>query len=84
MCEKMKTHIEIDGVILTREAIHRLKNFQENGNDNIQSIRDNIADAVCFIGQNLDSVHKDDFQKIQYLITDLSFIRDYFNELRKP
>ncbi len=84
MCEKMKTHIEVEGVILTPEVIARLKSFQDNNNDTIQSIRETIADAVCFIGQNLDTVHSDDFTKIQYLITDLSFIRNYFDELRKP
>lgn len=80
----VKTHIEVNGVILTEEALKRLSEFQKHGNEDIRYCRERIADAICFIGQKLDTVDEGEMEKIRFLITDLSFIRDHFNDLQKP
>lgn len=82
--KNVKTHIEVNGVILTPELISRLKEFQKNDNEDIRCCRERIADAICFIGQQLDYVVEKDMKKVRFLITDLSFICDHFNDLKKP
>lgn len=84
MEKQIKTNIEVGGVILTDAAINRLKEFQESDNEQISSNRENIADAICFIGKNFDYANREDVQQLQDLITNLSFIRDYFNDFKKP
>ena len=84
MQEKVKTNIEVNGVVLTGEAISRLKELQEYNNDHINVIRNYIADTVCFLGQSFDYFSSADIEKVKRQITNLSYIRDYFNDLRKP
>lgn len=84
MENQVKTNIEVGGTILTPQLLGRLKGFQDRDNENIRLCREHIADAVCFIGKNIDSVSTDQLKKIQNLITDLSYIRDYFNDFSKP
>lgn len=74
---------EINGAMLTQSAINRIKTLQEQDNYVINTSRDAIADAVCFIGKNLDG-SENQTEEIRQLITDLSFIRDYFTDLKKP
>jgi hypothetical protein len=84
MDKKMKTNIEVGGVILTEQAIARLKDFQQHGNEDIRICRERIADAICFIGRNLETVPENELEQVHFLITDLSYIRDHFNDLQKP
>jgi hypothetical protein len=81
---EVKTNIEVSGVILAEKAIHRLNELQSHNNEQIASCREYIADAICFIGKNFDYALREDLNELQDLITNLSFIRDYFNDLRKP
>ena len=73
----------INGAVLTNSVIKRIADFQENENENVQSCRDTLANAVCFIGRNLDST-ENKTNEIRDLITDLSYIRDYFLDFKKP
>lgn len=82
--QEVKTNIEIKGVCLTEKLIDRLLEFQSHDNEAIASIRENIADAICFVGKNFDYTSREDIRELQDLITNLSFIRDYFNDLKKP
>lgn len=79
---EIKNHIEVGGVVLTQQAINRLNCLQEHNNENINSIRNNIADAICYIVQSMDGTSYD--QQMQFLIADLSCIRDYFLDFQKP
>lgn len=81
---QIKTNIEVGGAILTEAAIKRLKDFQEDDNEHIRVIKEKIADAVCFIGRSFDNVSDSDFRAVKELLTDLSYIRDYFDDLCKP
>lgn len=80
----VKTNIEVGGVVLTEKALFRLRELQSHDNETIASTREHIADAICFIGKNFDYANRENVQELQDLITNLSFIRDYFSELQKP
>lgn len=75
----------INGVVLTGKAVNRLKEFQSNNNEIIGSIREYMADAICIMAINMDySRDKEDQEKLKRTIADLSYVRDYFDDLRKP
>ena len=80
----VKTNIEVSGVIMSEDLLNRLREFQRHNNETIKEVRDNVADAICFIGKNLDRTNSSDAKELQDLITNLSYIRDYFNDFRKP
>ena len=85
MKEKVKTHIEIDGAILSPDAISRLKELQEGDNDGIINYKEIIADSICLLTLLLDHYnHEPTKQKIVRNITDLSYLRNDFNDLKKP
>ncbi len=84
MKDKIKTNIQIEGAHLTPEAISRLIELQEHDNSHINIIRDYIANTICFIVKNMDSFSTSDAKEANQNITNLSFVRDYFNDLRKP
>lgn len=82
---EMKTHVEVGGVILTPEAIERLKDFQANDNEQIRCNREIIADAICLLTLLLDHYpHDATKQKAIRAITDLSYMREEFENLQKP
>ena len=80
----IKTHIEVEGVILTPGAINQLGILQDHNNEMLNVTRENIADAVCALARRLDDFQGEDLQKVKYLLADLAIIRDNLNKLRKP
>ncbi len=80
----IKTHIEVEGVILTPSAINQLGILQNHDNEMLNVTRENIADAVCAIARKLDDFQDEDLLKIKYLLADLAIIRDNLNNFRKP
>ena len=83
--KEIKTNIEVGGAILTHDAINRLKDLQQNDNEDISCNREIIADSICLLTLLLDHYpHKPTQKKAIRNITDLSYIRDYFNDLKKP
>ena len=85
--KSVKTHIEIEGVILTPELINRLKDFQERDNENVDNFINVIAEAVCFIARNIYMFHEhQEAERKQALqvIADISILRDYMKEFKKP
>lgn len=81
----IKNHIEIGGAILTPDAIERLKQLQESGNFGITSCREILADSICLLTLLLDHYsHEPTKEKAVRAITDLSYLREYFEELKKP
>ncbi|WP_299576697.1 hypothetical protein [uncultured Sunxiuqinia sp.] len=81
MCDKResKKAIIIDGVVLTDEAIDQLKSFQESDNYAITYFREYLADAICCITTNVGV--KDELKE---LIEELSYLRGFLKNLRKP
>ena len=79
----VKTHIEIEGAILSPQALSLLRDWQENDNHMINEISENIADAISLIVTN-EHVMGEDLFSWKALITDLSFIRGYFKNFKKP
>lgn len=81
MCDKKqsKKAVIIDGVVLTDDTIKQLKNFQESDNYMITYFREHLADAICCITTNVGV--SDDLKE---LIEELSYLRGFLKNLRKP
>lgn len=85
MENQVKTHIEIQGVILTPEAIEEIKFLQENNNHGIVSDNEYIADAISFLVIGMSTYGMDgDRDRIMRTITELSYIRETFKRIAKP
>lgn len=82
MENNIKTHCEINGIILTPEAIEELKNWQKNDNEDIKVYRETIADVVCFLARNFSQFNCDD--EVALLMEELGFLREKFKLLMKP
>lgn len=84
--EGIKTNIEIEGIILTEEAISELKVLQELNNEALHDAQNNLADAICFLVLSMDILdpEPDNNSKIVKIISHLSYIRGIFNSFRKP
>ncbi|HZK97522.1 MAG TPA: hypothetical protein VFC67_25195 [Prolixibacteraceae bacterium] len=81
---KTKCNIEIEGVILSKSAINYLKALQDRGNEDIISMREIIADVVCFLAKDMDYIEDSRNEEISSLINGLSHVREDLNNLRKP
>lgn len=82
--EKSQNATIVNDVVLTEKVIHRLKQLQEHDNESVDSCREDISDAICFIANRLDGMDDEDLSNAKEMIINLSFIRDYFKDLRKP
>lgn len=83
--QEIKTNIEVSGAILTPQLIEFIKDWQQNDNENVRMFREILADAVCFIGSityTLD--HEPDRKKALQSMADISNVRDYLENLKKP
>jgi len=76
--------VEIEGVTLTMDAITQLQNLQKKDNEDLDAMRVDIADAVCFLASCLDDLDNPDNGKIILIMNNLSHHRDNVNNLRKP
>jgi phage host-nuclease inhibitor protein Gam len=83
--EKEKREItEINGVELTRDAFQALKDLQEDNNSLIEKMSAKIADINDHFAQELHPVVTEEDKEIKIFINELSFIRRYIKDLRKP
>lgn len=83
--QKTENATIINGVVLTGQAINKLKVFQETDNSMIDDCQRIIADGICFLALLLDNYdHEPTQKKVVTTITELSYVRDHFNDLRKP
>lgn len=80
---EIKTNIDVDGAALSQECIEQLKAFQENRNDLIDSNQKIISDAVCLLAIHIDMEKPREAEKIQTLLTELVYLKDYLDNLRK-
>ena len=78
--------VVVEGVALSGKAIERLHYLQDTDNNGLKSLRDDIADAVCFLSEKLmEPDHSDeDSEKMKELSSSLSFIRKVLDDLKKP
>lgn len=76
---------EINGVILTAEAQEQLKALQESGNEQLNYHIEDLADLVC-LGHIVQDEIDDDTRRKQFekVLTNLSYLREKLQVLRKP
>ncbi len=82
--QEVKTNIEVGGVILTEKAIYRLKILQEHDNEGIDHMSKIVQMGIRAIVHNLDNYEPDEIKKIQCVLTDLSYVCDWIEDLQKP
>lgn len=73
----------LNGAVITEKVLERIIDFQDHDNEQIKSIRNCIADAIGFIHKNMPSDELRDPEMLNVL-TDLSYIRDYYLDFEKP
>ena len=79
-----KTHIEIEGCILTETLIDALKRLQKNENEDIQINVDSIMSGVRFIASRMCDMQGDELTKAAIVVSDLSNVCDELDKFRKP
>jgi len=81
---ELKCNLEVEGIILTKEAIRYLKALQDRNNEDIIIAREIIADVVCFLAKKMDYIDDAENEEMSSLMNGLSHVRDELNNLRKP
>ena len=74
----------VNGVILTDKAITRLKEFQEHDNEVLKDASRVLADAVCLIARHHDDISAEEREDVDYLMFELTFVRENISELARP
>ena len=72
----------IDGVVLTEKALKELEFVQNNDNDMLDSHCNNIADAICFLAKESDTIVKK--EETTDIMISLAYVRDFLQKIRKP
>lgn len=74
----------VNGVVLTEKAIDRLMHFQECDNFGINFMSKTIQQGIRVIVRDLDVYNNEELRKIQTVLTDLSYVCDWIEDLEKP
>lgn len=83
--EEIKKHIEIEGVILTPEALDFLRTAQGENNDELDMYCEVVGEAALFIAlELLHPDYKGDVNVLHDHINSLSYVRNRLKMLKKP
>lgn len=79
----IKNHIEVEGVILSKEAIETLKSYQQCNNSILKDDVLIASKTVCFLSRHLDDTNKEEQAKAIELIKGLSHMAEWLENLQK-
>lgn len=82
--QEIKTVIEVSGAILTPECLNQIYTLQEHDNEMIDMCQKYISEAVCQLAISIDHTDPESAAKSQRILIDLSYVKNYFNDFRKP
>jgi len=74
----------VGDVVLTPKALLQLKAMQEHDNGMLIWMRDNIADTICAITYQMDSIDPKKILEIKDALSGLAYLRDGLKDLAKP
>jgi hypothetical protein len=83
---QLKDYIEIQGVVLTSEAISELLHMQQHENEDLNHHMSQLAAATCFIGSNMylfDNLEREQAEAREVMVS-LCYLRSYLAKLKKP
>jgi hypothetical protein len=80
----MKKILQVGKAILTEEAVSTLENLQAENNFGIEAVREDLANAVCFIAKCLSHIGNDLNQEATGVMIALTQTRESISELKKP
>jgi len=78
-----KTIIEFKGAVLTEEAMHEIKNWQEHDNDLLNLYIDNLQRASLRYMTKINIKDNDAIEDIEH-VQNLSFIAESLRKYKKP
>ena len=76
--------IEVEGVILTKEAIKTLVNLQALDNRELKVNMDYIKDIICWIVSIMNELDDTQIQKAIDMMGMLNYLKNEFDGLKKP
>ena len=76
--------IQINKIVLTSETIRCLESLQAHNNFGLHAIRDDLAHAVCLLGQCVSMIDEDLQEDVLKSVTALAQARKTLKELAKP
>lgn len=84
MENSVKTHIVVEGVILTPEAINTLKLNQDNNNAGFNVTLSSLSEVICFMAKEFQCFQTKEREQAALHISDLGIIRDELKSYLKP
>jgi len=81
---EIKKHIEINGAILSENAIHELNELQQSDNELTQHWVNKLGDVISFIAGTLNGLTETQHNEGIKLLSELPNLRDTLNQLKKP
>jgi hypothetical protein len=82
----IKKHMEVNGVFLTEECLEMLCSLQENNNSMLIGLRDSLGDILSYFGSEIHIGNEQTAIDVEFkrFIQELSYLRQYLKELRRP
>jgi len=81
---ELKCNIEVEGIILTKDAIDTIKYLQEHNNESLDAKIAYIKDVICWIVSIQDALHEEEAAESMELMGSLNYLRKDLYKLRKP
>lgn len=76
--------IEINGAFINSVILSQIKSLQCNGNDLIDDFREEVSNSICKLLCMSENSEVSDDKDILLLTRNLSYCREYLEDLRKP
>ena len=79
-----KEIIEVNGVVLTEDAISRLQWIQKSDNDGARVSIDGITDVMVFLATKIEEFGESELPDVHIMLANLGFTVKLIRDLRKP
>ena len=76
--------INFNGAIINSVILKQIKLLQDNGNDRIDVFREAVTDSICQLLCMSEDSAVADTELILRLTRNLSYCREYMEDIRKP
>jgi hypothetical protein len=78
------TLIEVEGAVLSSQAIQRIKKYQDANNDQLNVTRDGLSEVICWIALSLAELSEEHALEAKDHMCFLSYLRNDINCFKKP
>ncbi len=81
---EIKKHIEIEGVILTEDALNELRSLQQNNNEVLKISLKSVLEAIVFIAKLIPLTNGEESKKAALIEKNLNEVYESIQKLKKP